>query len=459
MRIILYFCKVMYSILVIEDDAAFNVLLKTWLTKAGYQAEGVFSGEQARKTLRARAYDVILCDLRLPDTDGLTLLPWIKNMVPESDVFIMTGYADVQTAVQAIKLGAVDYMEKPVDPALLKKKMEELLRKRQTPQERIPFIKGESEPSQKLYDYMMLVAPTSLSVLIAGQSGTGKEYVANQIHQNSARKNGPFVAVDCGAIPKDLASSELFGHIKGSFTSAINDKKGAFEMANGGTLFLDEIGNLPSEVQMQLLRALQEGRIKPVGSNTDMKVDLRIVAATNVDLMHAIVQGRFREDLYHRVNEFQLQMPRLTDRGNDILLFARHFLQYANLQMNKQVTGFTPAAQQLLLAYAWPGNLRELRNVVKRSVLLAKGNEIDASDLPDALQGLGVPGWDASGFGALEQERPGLGTPSLSLKAQHERQMIVQALAQCGNNRTRAAQLLGVDRKTLYNKIKGYGLE
>lgn len=434
----------MVKILIIEDDAAFNALLKTWLTKAGFRAEGVLSAGEAMKAVQGQVYDIVLSDLRLPDTDGLTLLKWIRETSPDSAVFIMTGYADIQTAVQAIRLGAADYLEKPVDPVILREKIDEVLRKKDRPHERIPFIKGESPASLKMYDYMMLVAPTLLSVLIWGESGTGKEYVANHIHQNSSRREGPFVALDCGAIPRDLASSELFGHLKGSFTSAISDKKGAFEMADGGTLFLDEVGNLSHDVQMQLLRALQEGVIKPVGSSRIIEVNIRIITATNVDLKQMIEQGKFREDLYHRINEFQLHIPRLQERGQDVMLFARHFLEYANRQMNRKITGFAPGAEQLMMAYNWRGNLRELLNMVKRTVLLSEGPEIQATDLPEEIRG----------FQSLRE-----GQDAQTLKEQHERQMITEALARTRNNRTRAARLLGIDRKTLYNKMKLYNLE
>lgn len=444
----------MVKILIIEDDAAFNALLKTWLSKAGYKAESVLSAGEAMKTIQARVYDIVLLDLRLPDTEGLTLLKWIREISPDSVVFMMTGYADIHTAVQAIRLGAADYLEKPVDPAMLKEKIEEIIKKKDRPYERIPFIKGESEVSVKLYEHMMLVAPTFLSVLISGASGTGKEYVANQIHQNSLRKEGPFVALDCGAIPRDLAGSELFGHLKGSFTGAIGDKKGAFEMADGGTLFLDEVGNLSADVQMQLLRALQEGVIKPVGSSGVIEVNIRIITATNVDLKDMIEQGRFREDLYHRINEFQLHMPLLKDRGRDVLLFAGHFLEYANRQMNKSIEGFAPETQELLLAYDWRGNLRELLNVVKRTVLLSEGPLVQAADLPEEIRNLPLRE-TTSGIAPGQAE----GQDAQTLKEQHERQMITQALARTKNNRTRAARLLGIDRKTLYNKMKLYNME
>ncbi|MDY0175212.1 MAG: sigma-54 dependent transcriptional regulator [Bacteroidales bacterium] len=444
----------MVKILIIEDDAAFNSLLKTWLTKAGYRAESVLSAGEAMKAVQAGVYDIILSDLRLPDTEGLTLLKWIRETSPDSAVFIMTGYADIHTAVQAIRLGAADYLEKPVDPVLLREKIDEIIKKKDRPHERIPFIKGESAASEKLYEHMMLVAPTFLSVLISGASGTGKEYVANHIHQNSLRREEPFVALDCGAIPRDLAGSELFGHIKGSFTGAIGDKKGAFEMAHGGTLFLDEVGNLSTDIQMQLLRALQEGVIKPVGSSKFIEVNIRIITATNVDLKEMIEQGKFREDLYHRINEFQLNMPLLKDRGQDILLFAEHFLEYANRQMNKKIAGFAPEAQELLKVYEWRGNLRELLNVVKRTVLLSEGPLVQAVDLPEEIRNIPLKG-TAPDIALVEAA----GQDAQTLKEQHERQMITQALARTKNNRTRAARLLGIDRKTLYNKMKLYNME
>ena len=441
----------MVKILIIEDDAAFNALLKTWLSKAGINESVLSAGEAMNHS--ARVYDIVLLDLRLR-MEGLTLLKWIREISPDSVVFMMTGYADIHTAVQAIRLGAADYLEKPVDPVMLKEKIEEVIKKKDRPYERIPFIKGESEVSVKLYEHMMLVAPTFLSVLISGASGTGKEYVANQIHQNSLRKEGPFVALDCGAIPRDLAGSELFGHLKGSFTGAIGDKKGAFEMADGGTLFLDEVGNLSADVQMQLLRALQEGVIKPVGSSGVIEVNIRIITATNVDLKDMIEQGRFREDLYHRINEFQLHMPLLKDRGRDVLLFAGHFLEYANRQMNKSIEGFAPETQELLLAYDWRGNLRELLNVVKRTVLLSEGPLVQAADLPEEIRNLPLRE-TTSGIAPAQAE----GQDAQTLKEQHERQMITQALARTKNNRTRAARLLGIDRKTLYNKMKLYNME
>lgn len=433
----------MTRILVIEDDASFNILLKTWFGKNGYKADGAFSGEEALKLLKSHVYDLVLCDLRLPDTTGIDLLKTIKQEHSASEVIIMTGYADVHTAVSSIKLGAWDYIEKPVDIQQLRQKIDDLVASKadKAPVEKTVYIQGESPASKKLYEHILLVAPTRLSVLITGESGTGKEYVANEVHRHSRMKDGPFVAVDCGAIPKDLAASELFGHVKGAFTSAVSDKKGAFELAHGGTLFLDEIGNLNPDVQMQLLRALQEGVIKPVGGTRDIAVNIRVLSATNIDLTKAIEENRFREDLYHRINEFPLQVPKLRERGKDILLFARHFLIGANQLMNKQVQGFSPEVEAQLLAYPWYGNLRELKNVINRAVLLCSGERIETDD----LQG--------------DFSTPQNVSPGLSLKQRHEIQLIQETLAACDGNRSLAAKLLGVDRKTLYNKLRRYGLE
>ena len=357
----------------------------------------------------------------------------------------MTGYAEIQTAVQAMKQGATDYVAKPVQPDILLKKIEEAIGEAAVvPQPvsvpRQDFLEGESEAARQLYDYVNLVAPTQMSVLINGASGTGKEYVAHRIHRLSKRAERPFIAIDCGSIPKDLAASEFFGHVKGSFTGALSDKVGAFEEANGGTLFLDEIGNLGYEVQIQLLRALQERRIRRIGSTKEIEVDVRLISATNENLKEAIAKGTFREDLYHRINEFTLRMPSLKERAEDILLFANFFLDQANRELEKNLVGFDAAASAALQEYPWPGNLRQLKNVIKRATLLAKGDFIALRDLGEEFAEQPVP--DARAFSLHDEET--------------ERQRIVDALRQTKNNKTRAAQLLGVDRKTLYNKMKLY---
>lgn len=442
------------SILIVEDDITYGMMLKTWLGKKGFHVASASSIARAQKHIESEGADLILSDLRLPDRDGTDLLKWLSARGTPIPLIIMTGYADIQSAVQAMKLGARDYVAKPVNPDELLKKINEALdgvpagmmqtsdtrKAKPQPDPMADFLEGESEAARKLFGYVRLVAPTSMSVLITGASGTGKEYVAHRIHQLSKRADRPFVAIDCGAIPKELAASEFFGHVKGAFTGAHSDKTGAFVEANGGTIFLDEVGNLGYEVQVQLLRALQERKIRPVGSNKEIAVDVRLVAATNENLEQAIAGGTFREDLYHRINEFTLRMPLLRERREDIMPFAEAFLAQANREMDKQVEGFDEKACRMLLDYHWPGNLREMKNVVRRATLLATGRYIGPDELGD-LQAVATP----SAHMALRNEEA-------------EKQHIVEALHQTGNNKSRAAQLLGIDRKTLYNKLKLYGL-
>ena len=410
----------------------------------------------ARDHIDAQPTDLILSDLRLPDHDGIHLLKWMGEKELHIPLIIMTGYADIQSAVQAMKLGAQDYIAKPVNPEELLKKITEALQVKESPlpqvaphgkspktkQESHSYLEGESDAAKQLYNYVSLVAPTNMSVLINGASGTGKEYVAHRIHQLSKRCDKPFIAIDCGSIPKELAASEFFGHIKGSFTGALSDKTGAFVAANGGTIFLDEIGNLSYEIQIQLLRALQERKIRPVGSNTEITVDIRLVSATNENLEQAIEKGTFREDLYHRINEFTLRMPTLKERGEDILLFANFFLDQANKELDKQLIGFDANASKALLEYHWPGNLRQMKNIIKRATLLAQGSFIGLTELGNEIQ----------------ETQPS--TPKMALRDEDtEKEHIMEALRQTGNNKSRAAQLLDIDRKTLYNKLKLYGID
>lgn len=436
------------SILIIEDDITFGMMLKTWLEKKGFQVSSVSNIARAQKQIDLQNVDLILSDLRLPDHDGIYLLEWMIEKKIKTPLIIMTGYADIQSAVQAIKLGAKDYIAKPVNPEELLKKINEAFQMKGIPKEQPPisvpeaknkqnFLEGESDAAKQLYNYVALVAPTNMSVLIIGASGTGKEYVAQRIHQLSKRSEYPFIAIDCGAIPKELAASEFFGHIKGSFTGAIADKDGAFVAANGGTLFLDEIGNLSYETQVQLLRALQERKIRPMGSNEEITVDIRLVAATNENLEEAIERGSFREDLFHRINEFTLRIPNLKDRKEDILLFANFFLDRANKELSKQLIGFDAKASSTLQDYHWPGNLRQMQNVIKRATLLAQGNFITLAELASELSDTPTP------------------TPTLSLRNEEtEKEQILEAIKQSGNNKSKAAQMLGIDRKTLYNKLK-----
>lgn len=446
------------SILIIEDDLTFSTMLKTWLGKKGFDVETAGTCTKARKLITSKDFSLILSDLRLPDQDGMQLLTWMRELEMKTPFIMMTSYGEIQNAVTAMKLGATDYIQKPVQPDELLRKINEAIasssdekKERKSKQEtqntnNNNFLEGESEAARQLYNYVNLVAPTQMSVLINGASGTGKEYVAHRIHQLSKRNDKPFIAIDCGSIPKDLAASEFFGHVKGSFTGALTDKTGAFEEANGGTLFLDEIGNLSYEVQVQLLRALQERRIRKIGSTKEIQVDVRLICATNENLKEAIAKGNFREDLYHRINEFTMRMPSLKERQEDILLFANFFLDQANKELNKDLIGFDAAASMALQKYEWPGNLRQLKNIVKRATLLAKGDFISPAELGEELNEQQVPHSDHI---AIET--------SLN-REETEKQLIINALKQTGNNKSKAANLLGIDRKTLYNKLKHYNI-
>lgn len=439
----------MKHILIVEDDTTFAVMLQTWLSKKKFSVASVSGIAAAKKTLIESSVDLVLCDLRLPDGDGIDLLEWVSNRNVNVPLIVMTSYAAIPSAVQAMKLGARDYISKPVNPEDLLQKINEVFNAgvktgKQIPvSESVPeetnYLEGQSEAARQLYTYVKLVAPTSMSVLINGASGTGKEYVAKRIHQLSKRSEKPFVAIDCGAIPKELAASEFFGHKKGSFTGAIEDKVGAFIEADGGTIFLDEIGNLSYDVQVQLLRVLQERRVKPIGTTTEVKVDVRLIAATNEDLKAAIKSGAFREDLYHRINEFTIYMPHLCERGEDIPLFANFFLDQANRELEKPVPGFLPEAMERISQYTWPGNLREMRNTVMRAALLAQGN-------PIRVEHLGID---------MNIDKP----INILHDPDSERTKIVSALQKCSGNKSKAAAMLGIDRRTLYNKLKLYQIE
>lgn len=453
----------MQHILIVEDDIAFGTMLQTWLRRKGFEVEKATSVGAAVKLLTepfGKEVDLVLSDLRLPDHDGLRLLAWMHEHDINAPFIVMTNYAEVQNAVLAMKSGAADYIAKPVQPDILLQKIKDAIEQnaqqsnattQNSTTQNAPtahnsklksprHIEGKSEASRQLYSYVELVAPTPMSVLILGASGTGKEYVAHRIHDLSPRADKPFFALDCGAIPRDVAASEFFGHKKGAFTGADTDKRGAFEMANGGTLFLDEVGNLSYEVQVQLLRALQERRIRPVGGTQEIPIDIRLVCATNENLEEAVSEGRFREDLYHRINEFTIYMPKLSERGSDLFLFADLFIHHANEELNRTVEGFDSDAAELLASHSWPGNLRELNNVVKRAVLLTRGNKITTAELTQAM-------------GQIRTDNV------LQLHDEDtERQRIITALQQTNGNKAKAARLLGIDRKTIYNKIEKLGI-
>ena len=435
-----------------EDDAAFGMMILTWLKKNGYEVALASRYEQAKTEISSKPFSLILTDLRLPDGDGILLMTWvretIKSMVP---IIVMTGYAEVQTAVSAMKLGAFDYLKKPINPSVLEEKIAAALAstEEETAEAFMPsrkqWVKGSSPAMMKLYKHVELVAPTKFSVLILGESGTGKEYIARMIHDLSNNSSGPFVPVDCGSLSKELAPSELFGHLKGSFTSAIADKKGVFEQAKGGTVFLDEVGNLPYEVQMQLLRALQEQKVRPVGSVSDINVDVRIIAATNENLENAIEEGRFRQDLFHRINEFAIEVPPLRDRLEDFEELTAFFIRQANEELGKNVKGITESALERMKAQRWNGNMRELRNVVRRCVLFADGESIDLDDLPV--------------FIPLARKVSSDDFDDWALRPENEKEQIEAALRKARGNKTVAAKLLQIDRKTLYNKMHLYGIE
>lgn len=457
----------MRHILIVEDDIAFGTMLQTWLRRKGFEVDKATSvGAAVKLLVDMKSVDLVLSDLRLPDHDGLRLLAWMHEHSINAPFIVMTNYAEVQNAVLAMKSGAADYIAKPVQPDILLQKINDAMEqntqqsnatiqnsttqnaptahnsklKAQNSEAAPRNIEGKSEASLQLYSYVELVAPTPMSVLILGASGTGKEYVAHRIHDLSQRHDRPFFALDCGAIPRDVAASEFFGHKKGAFTGADADKRGAFEIANGGTLFLDEVGNLSYEVQVQLLRALQERRIRPVGGTKEIDIDIRLVCATNENLEEAVSEGRFREDLYHRINEFTIYMPKLSERGSDLFLFADLFIRHANEELNRNVEGFDSGAAEMLASHSWPGNLRELNNVVKRAVLLTRGSQITTAELTQAM-------------GQIRTDNV------LQLHDEDtERQRIITALQQTNGNKAKAARLLGVDRKTIYNKIEKLGI-
>ena len=449
----------MNRVLIIDDDQDIRLLLDRFLTKNKFEVEAASNGEVAVQLLKSSIFDLILCDFKLPDATGLELIPKIKIINPNAAIVIITGYTDVKIAVQAIKLGAYDYVTKPLYPDEILMTIKQAISSKSKKDEprkksgKSQFIIGDSPQSKQVQKHIKLIAPTDMSVIIHGETGTGKEFVANEVHNQSKRKDQPFVAIDCGALPKDLAGSELFGHVKGSFTGAMNDKTGSFETANGGTLFLDEIGNLSYENQVKLLRVIQERKIKKIGSTKDIPIDVRLIVATNENLSEAVKRGEFREDLYHRFNEFRIDLAPIRERKLDIKIFAHHFLDIANRELNKSVEDFSEEVMDRMKDYYWHGNLRELHNVVKRAVLLTQGNTITLEALPEEIKS---PAYfdDISVDGQAEQPS---NLKSVSKVA--EREAILSVLEKTGYNKTKAANVLNIDRKTLYNKMKSYNID
>jgi two-component system response regulator HydG len=509
----------MPKILVIDDDRDICLLLKRFLTKHNYEVAEVYAGKKALELMNSFTPDLVLCDFRLDDMDGTTLLVKIKEQLPDVPVIIMTGYSDIKVAVEVMKLGAYDYIGKPLFPDEILVTIKKALQIQAVPagspatvsttpsahafttpttteeatnhdntekKQHIvisgDYIFGDSEAFKKILKQIDLVAPTNYSIIIYGESGSGKEAIAQEIHKRSRRKSMPFIAIDCGAMSKELAGSELFGHEKGSFTGALNQKIGNLEVANGGTVFLDEIGNLSYDIQVSLLRVVQERKMRRVGGTKDIDLDIRIIVASNEKLWDIARKGKFREDLYHRFNEFSIVVPPLRERKEDILVFARHFLLGTNKELEKNVKGFTKEVEDIFKNYIWYGNLRELKNVIKRATLLAEGSFIEAHTLPFEISNFTRLQFDETPeiSYAPAEPKPVLLTPSvptpiseaeiprphphhshseLSLKnasIDAEYETIIEALKKSNFNKSKAAKLLNIDRKTLYNKMKQY---
>lgn len=455
-------------ILVIDDDIDMCALLSRFLSKNGYEVETSHTGNKGLEKFKENPFDIVLCDYRLGDKkDGKDILVEIKAQKPNTIVLIITGYSDIKTAVDVIRAGAYDYITKPLIPDeilnVLNKAVNQPLNESgaaipPAKDNKIPrtsnveseYLDGISPSAKDLYKQIDLVAPTNFSIILYGESGTGKEVIAKTIHEQSSRKGKPFIAMDCGTLSKELAGSELFGHMKGSFTGALADKEGHFELANGGTLFLDEVANLSAEIQASLLRVIQERKFKRVGGNKEIDIDIRLIVASNENLQEAYGKGRFREDLYHRFNEFSIHLPPLRNRKEDIPLFADFFLKKTIQELDKNIEGFDDNVMDIFVRYNWPGNLREFRNVIRRCVLLTHGGKITASSLPYEISNNNSS--PVSTYTAAQK-------PTLDLKdsaSRAEYETIMHVLKEVNFNKTKAAEVLKIDRKTLYNKIKSY---
>ena len=500
----------MNRILVIDDDVDMCLLLKRFLTKNGYEVVLTHNGKKAIEELEQHEPNLVLCDFRLDDMDGKELLIKIKERYPQIPVIIVTGYSDIKVAVDVMKLGAYDYVTKPLFPDEILLSIKKALENKPsaTRQEvnfssapradeeakksgRIKtitsgqYIFSDSPEFKAILKQIDLVAPTNYSILIYGESGSGKEAIAQEIHKRSRRKDQPFVAIDCGALSKELAGSELFGHEKGSFTGALNQKIGNFEIANGGTIFLDEVANLSYDIQVALLRVVQERKMRRIGGNKDIDLDVRIIIASNERLLDSARKGKFREDLYHRFNEFSIEVPPLRERKHDIMIFSKHFLKNTNDELGKNIKGFSPEVESIFKNYVWPGNLRELKNVVKRATLLCETEFIMPTVLPFEITNYAKLQFDETPeevssviqYTVPEPEPAPVATPAFmsaapepvytrqyeinehslkgaSIDAEYE--LIVEALRKANYNKSKAAKILNVDRKTLYNKMKQY---
>jgi two-component system, NtrC family, response regulator HydG len=494
----------MQTILIIDDDRDMCLLLKRFLTRHGYEVLEAYSGKKALEILESTEPSLIMCDFRLEDMEGNVLLGKIKERYPHLPVIIITGYSDIKIAVEVMKMGAYDYITKPLFPdeilVTIKKALEDTEKGESSPVVQASSVSNGSVPEQRSAstasnkdktqgvtisgDYIFgdspvfkqilqqidLVAPTNYTIIIHGESGSGKEAIAQEIHKRSKRKSRPFVAIDCGALSKELAGSELFGHEKGSFTGALNMKVGSFELANTGTIFLDEVANLSYDIQVSLLRVIQERKMRRVGGVKDIDLDVRIIIASNERLWDAVKRGKFREDLYHRFNEFSIDVPPLRQRPDDVMLFANHFLHQTNIELGKNIKRFSEDVEHTFRNYVWYGNLRELKNVIKRATLLTDGEEIEASSLPFEISHFSKlqfekqpePAYSSAAtvpnsFTEVTENPRNISETTLkgaSIDAEYE--MILKALKKVNFNKSKAAKLLNIDRKTLYNKMKQY---
>lgn len=452
----------MTRVLVVDDEENIRLVLRTLLVKHGYEVTAASSAEEALEKVADEPPDFVIADVRMPGMSGIELVAKLREAGTEAVAIVMSAYGSVELALEAMKAGAYDYVSKPFkkDEVLLAlRKAEEReslrkenarLRKQVREQQSLGRMLGKSERMQRVFRTVEKVAAYDTTVLIQGESGTGKELVAQALHELGPRKTGPFVPVNCGAIPDSLLESELFGHKKGAFTDAHSDKRGLFEAADGGTLFLDELGELPLGLQVKLLRVLQEERVRPLGATKDKAVDVRVVAATVRNIEEEVREGRFREDLFYRLNVLQIDVPALRERKEDIPLLIEHFLETHNGRLGTQIRGLTPQARKTLLAYPWPGNVRELENAVERAVVLAEGDMIRIEDLPERLRDPVDPG------------RLILGSDELSIKKMQrfmEKTLIARALEKTDGNRTAASKLLEISHRALLYKIKDYGLK
>lgn len=468
----------MKHILLVEDDLTYSRIVKSFLEKNGFNVLTAIKVKEAQNLILNNQFDLIIADFRLPDGTGMELLQWSKENYPQTQVILITHYSDIRIAIKAMKLGAFEYITKPINPDELlatvneslsskskvpkvpSEEIQEEIKTKEVRPARSSYVLGRSLESEKLEKHIQLVAPTDLSVLVLGETGTGKELISRRIHDLSPRRNGPFTAIDCGALPKELAGSELFGHVKGAFTGALDNKTGHFETAKGGTILLDEIGNLSYDVQIQLLRAIQERTIRRIGGNKETEIDVRIIAATNENLLLQAGEGHFREDLYHRLNEFTLSAIPLRRRKEDLEDFAMQFLEESNYRLNKSVKGFSSEVWEVFLGYDWPGNLRELKNIIKRAVLLTSGLLVEKDALPvDIFRPSGLfPSGNNAGTFALPNELPS----PLDYKSQwidQEKELIQKVLSETKFNKSKTARILKMDRKTLYSKMEKYGLD